>query len=153
MFTKILVPLDGSPVAEAVLPMVRDIAESKQAHIVLFHNAESITMHSFSPEAIVSIDVYEIERTARNDALNYLEHTAAHLRDRGIHVTVDLQSQPSVAGAIIDAVERHGADLIAMATNGRGGLGRVLLGSTADRVVHLSAIPVLLVRPDQSKYG
>ena len=151
MFKKILVPLDGSNMAEAVLPLVRDIATHDQAEIVLFQNLDLNALYGISPEAAVGIDVAAVEQAMRADAINYLEHTAKHLRDRDLTVHVDVRAETSTAGAIMDGRGRHGADLIAMATHGRGGVGRLLLGSTADRVVHQAEVPVLLVRPDESK--
>ncbi len=152
MFTKILVPLDGSVFAEAVLPLVRDMAERNKTQIVLFHTVEPVLMTGgFSGAAMVNIDVVGLETEMRGDAMSYLERTAAHLRNRDIDVQVDLQSTGYVPGAIIDAVARHKADLIAMATNGRGGLGRALLGSVADQVLRQATVPLFLVRPDQSE--
>ena len=56
-----------------------------------------------------------------------------------------------VAEAILDFAEQNNIDLIAMSTHGRSGMRRMLLGSTADRVVHGAKMPVLLVRPEEAK--
>jgi nucleotide-binding universal stress UspA family protein len=61
-----------------------------------------------------------------------------------------LKEASAVADAILNYAEANGVDLIAMSTHGRSGIGRWLLGSVADRVVHGSQVPVLLVRPNLS---
>jgi nucleotide-binding universal stress UspA family protein len=88
--------------------------------------------------------VDELREQAEANARRYLERTAASLRDLGVPV------QPLVEGsrpatAILDVAEREQVDLIMLATHGRGGMDRLVLGSVADRVVHHSRCPVLLV--------
>jgi nucleotide-binding universal stress UspA family protein len=151
MFKTILIPLDGSKLAEAVIPMARALALANQAHIVLFQNVEPLYTKTTSIDALAAFDMAGVERAMHADAQNYLEQTAGHLRERGLNVTVNVASETSTADAIVGVAKRHGVDLIAMATNGRSGLGRILLGSVADRVLRISTTPVLLERPDQSK--
>jgi nucleotide-binding universal stress UspA family protein len=138
MFKTILVPLDGSKLSEAVLPMARELALNGQARMILFQNIEPLHTQVSAYDAMAAFDVSALERTMRAEATTYLEHRAAHLRERGIEVHVEHGSETSTPAAIIDCAKRNGADLIAMATNGRGGL-------------HLASVPVLLERPDQSK--
>lgn len=152
MFKSIFVPLDGSKLAEAVVPIARELALANGAKVVLFQNIEPLYAKTTSIDALAAFDVAGVERALHADAHSYLEHQAAHLRDRGLNVAVEVTSETATADAIVSSAQRHGADLIAMATNGRSGLGRILLGSVADRVLRTSTVPVLLERPDQAKY-
>ena len=86
----------------------------------------------------------ELREQAERNARRYLERTAAVLRDQGMPVRPLVEgSRP--ATTILDVAEREGVDLIMLATHGRGGMERLFLGSVADRVVHHSRCPVLLI--------
>ena len=71
--------------------------------------------------------------------------------DRGVKASVVMKEDLTAANAILDYADHNGVDLIAMSTHGRSGIGRWLMGSVADKVVHGAKMPVLLVRPDESK--
>jgi len=88
--------------------------------------------------------VDELREQAEANARRYLERTAASLRSLGMPVRSLVEgSRP--ATAILDVAEREQVDLIMLATHGRGGMDRLMLGSVADRVVHHSRCPVLLI--------
>jgi nucleotide-binding universal stress UspA family protein len=152
MFKTILVPLDGSKLAEAVLPMVRELALGMSSRVVLLQNVEPLRTRTLAVDALASFDAESIEHGMNAEALNYLEHTAAYLRERGLHVTAERTDEVSTADAIIEAAKRHQVDLIAMATHGRSGISRMLMGSVADHVLHHAPVPVLLERPDRTAY-
>lgn len=121
----ILVPLDGSPLAEWALPYASALASALKASLTL-------------------VTVVEDLRHPRPQ--RYLERTAEALRDQGRTVSTLVQ-QGNPACRIAAVAEAAGVDLIVMATHGRGAAFRMLTGSVADRVLHSSGRPILLVRP------
>ncbi len=149
MFKKILVPLDGSDMAEAVLPTARYLAECFGAEITILQVLTPMPVMYYGVSVDVSL-VADIEQSARTTANTYIHQTVAHLQDRGLKAQAVLKEDSSVADAILNYVEQNAIDLIAMSTHGRTGVGRWLLGSVADRITHGSNAPVLLVRPDLS---
>ena len=82
---------------------------------------------------------------AQTDAHAYLEGIGQRLAERGLTIRTDVRLE-AAAEAILDLAVEQQADLIVMSTHGRGGLGRWVYGSVADRVLRGAAIPVLLVR-------
>ncbi len=137
MVKHILIPLDGSPMAEAVLPHVLTLAQSAHTQLHLLRVAQCPVEFIFCDPAIAP---------PLDDPEAYLIHIAAPLRRAGYWVIVHL-AWGRVADAILAYAEAIQADLIAMATHGRSGLSRWLLGSVADEVVRHAPVPVLLVRP------
>jgi nucleotide-binding universal stress UspA family protein len=142
MFSKILIPLDGSELAEAILPEAETLAHDFGAEVVLLrvHTPQVLPYLVDSPYALADITRHESE-TSRA----YLDDVAARLRAKGLSVKTVL-NEGRAADVILDVAEAVKADLIAMTTHGRSGVGRWLLGSTADAVVHAAKVPVLLSR-------
>jgi nucleotide-binding universal stress UspA family protein len=129
---RILVPLDGSPLAEAALPLGRGLARDHEAALLL--------VRALSSTADAEADV----RT-REAAEAYLEASARDLRRRGL--TVDWKVwYDDPARAIADAASFNDVDLIVMSTHGRGGVTRLLFGSVAESVIRTTPVPVVLVR-------
>ncbi|MCS7051131.1 MAG: universal stress protein [Thermomicrobium sp.] len=123
----ILVPLDGSPLAE----------EAIETALTLLGRHEPPALHLFH----VLTDREEPTRWER-----YLADIAQRLQERGYRTTWSL-GQGSVAEAIAEEASRRRAGLIAMGTHGASGIRRVLLGSTAEHVLHTTTVPLLLHRP------
>ena len=146
MFKTILVPLDGSELAEAVIPLVRDIAASTCAAIVLLRVPENVLYDPAVVAPPVSVTMYEHVRV---EARDYLHRVEADLAAAGFKVRAKV-NEGLVADAILECAESEHAELIAMSTHGRSGLARWLLGSIAEKIVRSSAIPVLLVRPHKN---
>ncbi len=140
---RILVPLDGSKVAEQVLPAVTPIARALGCDMTLFQ--VPIVYASGSLMGEWYIPWQGSFETANQDAQTYLEHLATSLREQGIEASTATCVGP-VAESIIDYAEVNSADLIAMCTHGRTGLARWALGSVADRVLRAGGKPILLVR-------
>jgi nucleotide-binding universal stress UspA family protein len=140
--SQILVPLDGSPLAEQALHHAAGLARRLDAEILLVR-ALSTALHArYRNDKLVlsCADFFEIE-----DAWRYLARVADGLRSDGRRVSIRvLVGSPSVA--IADAARTEGIDLIVMTTHGRGGLSRFLLGSVADGVLQRTSVPVLLIR-------
>jgi len=140
---RILVPLDGSPVAEQVLPAATSVAQGLDAEMVIFRVPIAHVAGAFAVEWYMPLE--GTLETANQIAKDYLNRMAEHMRARGIRVTTAMQ-MGAVANAIIEYAEANQIDLIAMCTHGRTGLARWTLGSVADRVLRASHIPLLLVR-------
>jgi len=132
-FSSVLVPLDGSVLAAAVLPLTRILALSAAAEVTL-----------------VTVLASDATPGATRGPANYLREMAAPLRAAGVvvHTTIRL-GEPAVA--ILGLVAECEADIVVMATHGRTGLGRAWLGSVADRVLRSSPVPVLLLHPNQHR--
>jgi nucleotide-binding universal stress UspA family protein len=148
VYQQLLVPLDGSELSEAVLPHVEGLALRLAARVHLVRVANLPATVVMGPmDGPVPPGVLEDALQAEIDeARQYLTGVAGRLQGRGLQVTWEvLEGNP--AQAIIAAARQHGCDLIAMATHGRSGLPRLVLGSVADRVLREAHLPVLLVRP------
>jgi nucleotide-binding universal stress UspA family protein len=140
---RILVPLDGSDVAEQVLPAVTPIAQAQGSEMILFRVPIVYVMESSMGEWFMPLEgTFE---TADRDTQAYLERAASRLKEQGVDVSTATR-MGSVAESIIEYAEANHIDLIAMCTHGRTGLARWALGSVADRVLRAGVIPILLVR-------
>ncbi|MBI5300740.1 MAG: universal stress protein [Chloroflexi bacterium] len=142
MYRKILVPLDGSKIAEGVLPHAKALAYSEGAELILLNVASNPGMdYLFADPGLAASVVEEQQQRSKK----YMSEIQEQLRSEGFHVSVLLRDGP-VAEVILISAEEAQADVIAMSTHGRTGPARWLLGSVADRVVRNSKIPVLLIR-------
>lgn len=137
MFKRIVVPLDGSELAEAILPKVEDLARLHGSEVILLRVALAHTLPGADPiEAQVRV-VEEAER--------YIGYITERLESRGL-AAKGVVRYGEVATEILDHVQEVTADLVAMSTHGRSGVTRWLLGSVAEKVLRGSPVPVLLVR-------
>jgi nucleotide-binding universal stress UspA family protein len=144
MFENILVCLDGSELAETILPFVAELAERLGSKVVLLSVLVMPAMFSGLGETVVepepSTGVPEHE--AKIDY--YLECTAEPLRQRGLHVEC-ATVEGTVEESILAYAKAYEISLIALATHGCGRLGRLAFGSTTDFVLRKSGIPVLSI--------
>jgi nucleotide-binding universal stress UspA family protein len=145
MAKRMLVPLDRSALAESVLPLVADLARGAGATVRLLHVAPS-------PELRVSdghVVAYADQEMARLEAegTDYLQDVAVRLP--GVAVEHAVRYGDPVPQILAEA-EAFGADLLVVATAGRSGLGRQLLGSVAEQVFRKAAVPVVLFHPAPS---
>jgi nucleotide-binding universal stress UspA family protein len=151
MYDRIIVALDGSPLAEQVLSHVEALAERFGSTLILVRAILPLGKVAALVEpgvAGVPVDptlVEEMIESEEHDAHTYLEHVANAFRQRSISVQTE-HPYGVAAEAIVDATRRAQADLIALTTHGRSGLGRLIFGSVADEVLHKAPGPVLLVR-------
>jgi nucleotide-binding universal stress UspA family protein len=141
---RILVPLDGSVMAEQVLPRVRSVAKAVGARVFLFQVAVDQPAMMFGSDWFFLPTEGEFEEEERR-AQAYLEGVANSFREEGIEVFTGTQIGP-VAESIVGFAEDNKVDLLAMCTHGRTGLARWALGSVADRVLRAGGVPILLVR-------
>jgi nucleotide-binding universal stress UspA family protein len=144
MYTKILVPLDGSPRAEKILAHVESLAKNYAAKVILLQVVEPNVAMVTPYDMVPYYDPAEAERIT-GEAQSYLTAKAAELQGHGIDVKAVTESGPVVM-VVLDVAEREGADLIAMASHGRTGLGRVFYGSVAEGILHKADRPLLLIR-------
>ena len=139
---KILVPLDGSMLAEAALWTAGDLAEKNGATISLLRGAEASTRPGS--------DAVQAQVMAVREAEEYLAAVVKRLADRGFgRVETHVWYGPPAA-AIVEAATAQKADLIVMSTHGRSGLGRLVLGSVTESVLRGTTVPILVVRADHA---
>lgn len=137
MFRKILVPLDGSALAEAILPQVTELARGLGAELLLLRVAIAHVFPGMDPTAEEVRVVHEAEE--------YVEALAGRLADGGVRVRSAVRyGKP--AAEIIEHIADNQVDVVAMSTHGRSGLSRLVMGSVAEEVVRNAGVPVLLVR-------
>jgi nucleotide-binding universal stress UspA family protein len=137
MYQRILVPLDGSTLAEVVLPHVQALAKSLGADLVLLRMAFT---HAFP-----GYDPMQAQVTAVQEAEDYVSGLAQRLLGEGVRAEVEVRFGDPVE-EILDHVTWDHIDLIAMATHGRTGLTRVVMGSVAEHVLRRTSVPMLLMR-------
>jgi nucleotide-binding universal stress UspA family protein len=144
MYKKILVPLDGSPLAEAALPHAEAIAKSEGAEIVLLRVPTMPAAEFLGRDPSLAIKIQEEEEA---EAKRYVNKKMNELTKAHIKVSAITQDGP-VPDTILAVAEETHADMIAMSTHGRTGVQRWLMGSVADRVIHHAHIPVILIHPN-----
>ena len=143
-FKRIVVPLDGSALAEQILPRVLTLGKLEEAEISLL---QVLIPQSYSQKEISDPDLPWWDKDV-SLAQAYLFRIASKLRRNGLIVTTDIVIGESVADAIGDFASREKADLIAIATHGRGGLARMLRGSVADAIMHSGKMSMLVFKPE-----
>lgn len=141
MYERVLVPLDGSEVAEAIVPFIEQVAGPLEAEVVLLRVVEPMS----PAEAMASVDVGAPLAAREDNARRYLSELERRLSNKGLRLRTRV-AFGSPAEEILAAAKATGADLVAMATHGRSGLGRVLFGSVAEAVLQTSVVPVLVIR-------
>jgi nucleotide-binding universal stress UspA family protein len=145
-FKRVLVPLDGSPLAERALPVAMALAQKLDSTIVLFRALEisAPSIPALYPDTALSL-AREAHEHVRTEVEQYLAAKEGELEGQGYDVEVELRDEPPAEG-ILDTASAMEIDLIVMSTHGRGGLARWTFGSVADKVARHSPCPVLLVR-------
>jgi nucleotide-binding universal stress UspA family protein len=134
---KILVPLDGSALAESAIAKATEVA-GNESTLMLLRAAEAHTLPGVDPT--------EAQVEVVREAEEYLAAVAARLKEQGIdRVETSVWYGPA-ASAIVEAARLRKADLVVMSTHGRSGLGRLILGSVAESVLRGTATPILLLR-------
>lgn len=142
MYQKVLVPLDGSEVAECALPEVRRMAKEGFVKEIVLLNVIDIQPNVF----IEGVDSTILQKTQLDNSRNYLEELRRRFAEEGLVVTTEI-IRGSAAQAIADYARDRGVDLIVIATHGYTGMKRLVFGSVALRVLHEATVPVLLIRP------
>jgi nucleotide-binding universal stress UspA family protein len=146
----ILVPLDGSELAERALPVAVELARRAGAPVELVHVHLPISPDPIHVEGLPVIDEH-MHSLRRNHERAYLEQARARLGP-DVSASAVLLDGP-VPATLAARARAAGAWLIALTTHGRGGLERIWLGSVADELARVSPVPLLLVRPEPTAAG
>jgi nucleotide-binding universal stress UspA family protein len=139
---RILAPVDFSKPSLAALRYATAFAKSRRARIEVLHVVEAVT---YAPMLGTSIDLTGLRDAQEREASKRLVGLAADLRRRGVRADATLKIG-AAATTIVDRAKRGSADLILMATQGRGFVKHLLLGSVAERVVRSAPCPVMTLR-------
>jgi nucleotide-binding universal stress UspA family protein len=149
MFENMLVCLDGSILAEQILPYAEVQALKFNSRVTLLQ-----VVVTNVPEVVQAGATYKQStgaelrsREMMEKASIYLDKTAQVLREKGIRVETVVLEAASIGDAILKYVRDNGTDFILMATHGRGGIRHVVMGSIAEQVMKASALPILIIRP------
>lgn len=150
MFERVLVPLDGSKVGEACLPVIEQLVEkcgpAVKVEITLLGVITLLRHWVVVGEASAPVSYTEEElKLIKERVMSYLTKTAASLKQPRVTVKTMVVSG-NASEEILKAVEEINADLIAMSTHGRSGLRRLAFGSITDKILRGSKVPVLMVR-------
>jgi len=148
MYRRILVPLDGSQLAECVLPHIETLDKLSKASVEIVHVIEPIELPTRGGIALSIDDLKQIELHTKNDAENYLHGIVERLKLAGIKARSKILIGKA-ADRLVDYIHKSNFDLLIMATHGRSGISRWIWGSVAEKILHSSSIPVLLVRPPE----
>ncbi|OGO07815.1 MAG: hypothetical protein A2Y92_02165 [Chloroflexi bacterium RBG_13_57_8] len=150
MFSRVIVPLDGSKVGEAALPVIEQLMDKltpgTKVEVILIGVITLLRHWVVVGEASAPVSYTEEElRLIKERVGTYLEKTGESLRNKGIGVQTIVRTG-NAADEILKAAEESKANLIAMSTHGRSGLRRLAFGSITDKVLRRSPVPVLTVR-------
>jgi nucleotide-binding universal stress UspA family protein len=143
MYGTILVPTDGSDASMAAVDEAVDLADrlDSTVHVLsVVEQAQYAPMNTPSPDLVDSLEA---------NAQEALDRAVERAEAAGAEGVVGTVESGAAHEAIVSAVEDAGVDLVVMGTHGRTGLDRVLLGSVTEKVVRLSPVPVLTVRPGE----
>ncbi len=152
----VLIPLDGSTLAEQALAPALSLGGAEQGEFTLLRVIPAILPAAYDPIGGRGSGVHlswhqqlhEWKARLEIEALAYLEQLAARMRARSLNVRTQLVAHELPANAILETAQSLGADVIALTTRGHGGLKRLFLGSVADKVIRGADIPVLICPPD-----
>ena len=152
MFRHLLIPTDGSELSTNALRAGVAFARDLGARITVFHVRQSVLNRTdlgiygdplvLDPRLLEQFNRKESERSGK-----LLAEACSLARDAGVACATESREDPIIHEAILEAAQRHGCDLIFMASHGRRGLAGVLLGSETQRVLSHSSLPVFVFRP------
>ena len=144
MYKSILVPLDGSKRAQRILPHVEKLAQRFEAEVIFIRVVEPLVRTSGTHGSNTEMYINMVDELYK-EAKAYLTALKGEFREKGISVKTIVR-RGTVVNNIISVSESEDVDLIAMASHGRTGLGRVFYGSVAAGVLHQVDRPLLLIR-------
>jgi nucleotide-binding universal stress UspA family protein len=150
MYRKVLVPLDGSKLAECVLPHLDSLIKGGGVEDTIFVRVpepvyipiagDDVSMHG-------SLEDYQqLESQSRVEAQRYLNNLVSTVRYSGVNIRSEVLIEGKTADRIADYAIEKGVDLIIIATHGRSGVSKWVWGSVADRILRSACVPVLMVR-------
>lgn len=149
MFKHLLVPLDGSYLAEAALPAALELASRFDSEITLLR----VTRTPYFTTSVSGSAYAELLINLRNqthqEAVDYLKTHQRALRQQGFKVHTHITEGEPVAEIVLDVADGLDVDTIVMSTHGRGGMSRWVFGSVADRILQQARVPVVLLRAQE----
>jgi nucleotide-binding universal stress UspA family protein len=144
---QILVPLDGSPLAEAALEPAVKMAQLWKSQVSLLRVVHPVLLSTDSQFLVPAIHDEKLTQRECEAAREDLERLAEQLKQQGVWAKAVVLVAGSTAASILELAQPEQVGMIALATHGRGGLKRVALGSVADKLVRSATVPVLVLRP------
>ena len=146
MFKRVMVPLDGSLLAEEALPSALAIAHQFKAELILIRvvTPQHIGLHA---DGISYAELFaQLREQAKQVAHEYLQNHQRLLAEQGFNVRYLLIEDEFVAESLLEQANTEAIDLIIMSTHGRSGIRRWVFGSVADKVLRQAEVPVMLIR-------
>lgn len=147
---RILVPMDGSPLAEQALKKALLLGRGAEETEITLLTVAGFPLSAPRPGGGIT-DTAPFVKAQKDAAESHLFRIAQHMASWGCTVTTRVVADPITWKAIVTFARANGFDLIAMATHGRGGVARMVLGSVADKVMRSSTVPTLLVHPAEPR--
>jgi nucleotide-binding universal stress UspA family protein len=153
MYKKILVPLDGSKLAECALNHVKKLFQDGLVGEVVLLNAVVTEIpwseiNAGDEGRAILFDYAAFKKTFIDKSKKYLAKVQARLASKCIKVKIESIESNRPSNTITDYAQKNGVDLIVIATHGYTGMKKMMLGSIALKVLHESNVPVLLIRPE-----
>jgi nucleotide-binding universal stress UspA family protein len=147
MFKHLLVPLDGSGLAEVALSSAVSLAQQFESKLSLLRVVRPPEVTGQTSGGVAHGEfVADLRQRALSEAQQYLRSQQGILRQQGLHVDILVVEGRNVAELILDNMLALEVDIIVMSTHGRGGLNRWVFGSVADKVLRRAEVPILLIR-------
>jgi nucleotide-binding universal stress UspA family protein len=153
MYQHIMVPLDGSELAECVLPHVEMIATTRKiAKITLIRVVPPLRIYSGADyggfeAALSGTQIQQLEDSNLKSAQDYLDKQVSRMKAMGVNAEAKV-AFGIVGDELVSFAEKNKVDLVIIATHGRSGISRWVWGSVADKVLRTIKVPVLMIRPD-----
>jgi nucleotide-binding universal stress UspA family protein len=156
-FQHVLIPLDGSPLSEEILEPAVELGSSFRAEYTLLRVIPPMVqgLYGATDDLVARVDqrvladLQAFHAADRAAAEGYLKRVAESLRAKSLKVNTRIAVHEQPAVAILDEIKAGRADVVALATHGRRGIPRLVLGSVADKVLRASPVPVLLNGPQR----
>jgi nucleotide-binding universal stress UspA family protein len=153
MYKKVLVPLDGSALAECTLSHVKNLFKDGSVGEVTLLNVVKVDIPwaVLEPNQYRKLDINAIREPLFIESRKYLADMESRLSPEGIKVRTASLEGNRPADTITEYAHKEGMDMIIIGTHGHTGLKKLMLGSVAFGVLHQSHIPVLLIRPESCR--
>ncbi|HPK53877.1 MAG TPA: universal stress protein [Smithellaceae bacterium] len=153
MYKKILIPLDGSEVAECALSHVKNLVKDgsgKEIIILKVFWADDPYIGGWRDPSLTD-NINELKEKLILNSKKYLADVQSRLAAEGLQVKTEILNNDRTADTIAEYARKNGIDLIVIATHGYTGLKKMMLGSVALEVLHDATMPVLLIRPESCR--
>ena len=151
MYKKVLVPLDGSDLAECMLSHLKSLFKDGSVGEVTLLNVVTIDIPHWAELESGQFNLDALRKQMFAISKQYLAKVESRLSSEGIKVNTVSVEANRPADTITDHAQKNGMELIIMATHGRTGLKKLMLGSVASSVLNQSPVPVLLIRPESCR--